>query len=310
MTGIYYADMADVLTDAGVPVTVLAVQQGWERRARSSGGFPAPPLGLWWHHTVSSTSPANDLQWMIVGCPDAPVGNLLLGRDGVAYPIAAGASNCAGKGGPYTFSRGPVPADQGNTRGWQVEIANNGVGEQYPTRQIDAMFRVSNALNARAGNLPTDVITHQVWAPTRKIDPATAAAVLGGWRPRSINSSGSWSLPDIAAECLARASSTPPPTGDDMTPEQAQQLNDVYYWLRQLVTEQGWPNVPVYPASLAELVDERIAASDLYGKVIDVWYRVNQLVTEVDWPNLPAYRQSFVNLAAELAGDGPPRSGH
>ena len=95
-----------------------------------------------------------------------------------------------------------------------------------------------------------------------------------------------------------------------MTPEQAQQLNDVYYWLRQLVTEQGWPNVPVYPASLAELVDERIAASDLYGKVIDVWYRVNQLVTEVDWPNLPAYRQSFVNLAAELAGDGPPRSGH
>lgn len=215
MAGIYYPEMLDVISAAGVPVRENGTTNGWQRRARSSGGFPSPPLGVFWHHTASQTSPANDLSWMIVGCSDAPVGNLLIDRDGCAWPIAAGASNCAGKGGPASFSRGTIPTDQGNTRGWQIEVANNGVGEAWPSKQVDSFFAVSNALNAHVGNQPSDVITHNAWAPTRKIDPATAAAVQGAWRPRSVTSSGTWSLPDIATECVNRWS-LPTPGVDDM----------------------------------------------------------------------------------------------
>jgi hypothetical protein len=154
---------------------------------------------------------------MINGSADAPVGNMLLDRTGTYWPIAAGASNCAGKGGPATFSRGTVPLDSGNTRGWQIEAANDGVGERWPQAQIDAYFAGSNALNAHVGNLPTDVITHNVWAPTRKVDPATAAAVEGPWNPRSCTSSGTWNLDDIRNECSARASTPPNPEDEEVT---------------------------------------------------------------------------------------------
>jgi hypothetical protein len=221
VSGLYYADMCDVAAAAGCRVSVPSVCVGWERRARSSGGFPAPPLAVFWHHTASNTTPLNDLSYMINGNPDAPVGNWLVDRDGICYPIAAGASNCAGKGGPSSFSRGTIPADGGNTRGWQIECANSGTGGPWPVAQIDATFTLSNALNARVGNQPTDVISHAVgsgggWT-NRKIDPATAAAVQGGWRPRSVNSSGTWSLDDLRSECAARAASDFQPVEDDVT---------------------------------------------------------------------------------------------
>jgi hypothetical protein len=211
MSGIYYGDMATVLRAAGLPVAEIPINAGWQTRARSSGGFPSPPLAVVWHHTASDTAPENDLNWMINGSDDAPIGNLLIDRDGVCWPIAAGASNCAGKGGPASFSRGTIPADQGNTRAWNIEVANDGVGEPWPHAQINAYFKASNALNAHVGNRPDDVITHQAWAPDRKIDPATANAVQGPWRPSPVNSAGTWSLDDIKAECTNRSTYSPPP---------------------------------------------------------------------------------------------------
>lgn len=210
MTGIYYPQLLDVLAAAGVPCAVADVNAGWETRARSSGGFPAAPLCVFWHHTASSTSPQNDLSYMVNGSPDAPVGNMLLDRDGVVWPVAAGASNCAGKGGPSTFSRGTIPLDQGNTHGWQIEAANNGVGEAWPSAQLDSYFAASNALNVLFGNQPTDLIGHAHYT-SRKIDPATADAVGGPWRPSSVNTSGTWNLDDIRAEAAARAGITPIP---------------------------------------------------------------------------------------------------
>src|SRR5262249_23262016 len=75
--------------------------------------------------------------------------------------------------------------------------------------------------NAYFGNRPDDVFTHALGAgdgwTDRKIDPATAAAVQGPWRPRAVNSSGTWSLADIRAECVARAGAPAPPSkGDDV----------------------------------------------------------------------------------------------
>lgn len=226
MTGIYYTDVLDVLRDAGCPVRENATTNGWQRRARSSGGFASPPLGVQWHHTASNTSPENDLSYMINGNQDAPVGNLLLDRDGCYWPIAAGAANTAGKGGPLAMSRGSVPQDQANSRTWAIEAANSGTGQAWPTVQIDNYFLGSNALNERFGNLPTDVFNHNTWAPSRKIDPAVATAVLGAWVPGASTSSGTWTQADVTNECLARAAITP--EVPDMTDEQAAQLAAVF----------------------------------------------------------------------------------
>jgi len=223
MTGIYYDTIDDVLRAAGCVVNEMSNNAGWERRARSSGGFSAPPLGVQWHHTASQTAPANDLQWQCHSCDDAPVGNMLIDRAGIIWIVAAGAANTAGKGGPLTLSRGTVPIDGANTRTWAVEVANAGTGvEPWPQVQIDAYFRASNALNAHFGNKPSDVFSHALgtgngWT-SRKVDPATAAAVQGPWKPRSCNSSGTWNLDDIRAECTRRAGYAPTPIPPTPTP--------------------------------------------------------------------------------------------
>ena len=249
--GIYLTWLVDVLREAGLNVQENQITAGWQNRARSSGGFPETPLGIQWHHTASSTAPENDLSWQINGCDDAPVGNLLLDRTGTYWPVAAGAANTAGKGGPLTLSRGIVPLDSGNTRTVAIEVANSGVGEAWPEVQVNAYFAGSNAINARLGNLPTDVFTHALGAgdgwTDRKIDPATCN-VEGPWVPRAVNSSGTWSLADIRAECLARAgqspSPIPPPSdGDNEMASVIKGDGSDTYWAWNGVKLSGIPNL-------------------------------------------------------------------
>lgn len=219
MTGLYFTDIDQVLRAAGLTVRDDGPNAGWQTRARSSGGFPDVPLAVFFHHTASDTSIGNDLSWQCDGCDDAPVGNMTIDRDGVVWPVAAGASNCAGKGGPASFSRGTIPLDSGNTRGWNVEVCNDGVGQRWPIAQVNSYLVAAVTLSAYFGNQPSDVITHALgsgdgWTD-RKIDPATADAVEGPWQPTACNSSGTWLLADIRAECLARAGAYPPTNGDD-----------------------------------------------------------------------------------------------
>lgn len=273
MTGLYYADMLDVLRAAGCRVAENSTTNGWQRRARSSGGFPSAPLGVQWHHTASSTSPANDLSWMIVSCPDGPVGNLLLDRTGCYWPIAAGAANTAGKGGPLAMSRGTVPLDGANARTFAIEAANSGVGEAWPVAQVDAYFAGSNALNARFGNPPSDVFNHQTWAPTRKIDPARATSVQGGWCPSSSTSSGTWRQSDVIAECIARAAGgsyvPEPDEGDDDMPK-AQLIKGgdnptVYAWdgVRIGALPPGWDEAGQRFALISDAPVETYSQADV-----------------------------------------------
>lgn len=207
----YLTWLADVLRDAGL---VVVEQDGWQYRARGSGGFAdGRPWCVMWHHTASNTTIANDASYCSFGSPDAPITNLLVESDGVVWVCAAGATNTNGTGDGLTTSHGRVPADSMNTYAVGMEICNNGVGEPYPTAQIDACFAASNAINAHAGNLPTDIGTHENYAPARKIDPATTtAAAVGGLVVGSVTSAGSWSLDDLRAECARRADNE----GDDM----------------------------------------------------------------------------------------------
>lgn len=218
MTGIYYVEAADWLRAVGITVVET---DDWQTRARSSGGFAAPPLGIQWHHTAGNMNLDANLSWQTEGSDDAPIGNMTLWDDGVVYMIAAGAANTAGKGGPWTMSRGVVPLDKGNTTTWAIEAANNGVGQPWPQAQIDSYFKISNELNRRFGNLPSDLFSHAAYAPSRKIDPATAAAVQGPWRPASVTSSGTWSVDDIKAEATRRASDN---EEDEVTDEDVERI--------------------------------------------------------------------------------------
>ena len=209
MTGRYYVEAADWLRSVGL--TVVEVDD-WETTARSSGGFAARPLGIQWHHTASSGQhPLNDIRYMTDGSDFAPIGNCYLATDGTVYLLAAGAANTAGKGGPYQMSRGTVPLNSGNTTTWAIEAANNGVGQVWPQVQVDAFFKISNELNFKFGNQPGDLFTHQAYTPGRKIDPATASAVLGPWKPKSVTSVGTWSVDDVKAEAKRRWAGVTPP---------------------------------------------------------------------------------------------------
>jgi hypothetical protein len=224
----FLTGLADVLRSAGLTVVEL---DGWRTRGRSNNSQYADgrPWCLMWHHTASAGDGAADADYCTFRSPDRPITNLVTGRDGIVYVCAAGPTNTNGKGGPLEFSRGTVPVDSMNTFAVSNEISNNGVGMPYPQVQIDACFAVSNAVTAAYGLEPDDVANHRDWT-TRKIDVATATAVLGPWMPASTNSSGTWSLYDLRTECRRRAGTSPPPaTGKDI---------DMYVIA---VERNGWP---------------------------------------------------------------------
>lgn len=240
MGSIYLSNLAGWLRSAGLNVVEY---EGWQKRARGSGGYDALPLCVMWHHTASPASwdGQKDAQYCAVGDTDAPLANLYIQRDGTVWVLAAGATNTNGKGNSIKFSRGTVPQDSMNTRALGIECGNDGVGERWPQAQIDAMFKTSNVCNAQFGNRPDDIATHQFYAPTRKIDPATCN-VAGPWVPTSCTSSGSWHRGDVQAECLARAAGTTPIPEEDMTDEQASQLAAIYSAVGsgQLVSDNVW----------------------------------------------------------------------
>lgn len=200
---IWLTGMADILRSVGLNVIEM---DGWQTRARSSGGYADWPYCVMWHHTASGSSADgwNDANYICFGSPDAPIANLYIDRKGSVWVCAAGATNTNGKGKSITFSRGTVPQDGMNTRALGIECGNNGVGETWPEVQINALFRTSIAMSLWFGNRVDDISSHQFYAPDRKIDPATANAVQGSWKPGGINSSGSWNVDDMRNECNRR----------------------------------------------------------------------------------------------------------
>ena len=215
----YLVDLADVLRRAGLKVTE---QAGWQTRARRSGGFEGNrPWCVMWHHTAGARGSSTEAtaRYASYGSSVAPVCNVVLGRDGEVIVCAAGATNTNGAGGrldaPVHLSRGTVPTDQMNTHAVSIEACNDGVGEDWPQAQIDAFFKINNALTKAYGLASTDCCSHATWSPGRKIDPARASAVRGPWKPRSVTLAETWALPDIRSEARRRAGSTPPLPGDD-----------------------------------------------------------------------------------------------
>ena len=166
-------DLPTILAAAGIP---YRLEDGWQDRSRSSGGYDRV-LGIGTHHTASDTTPENDLAWMLHNSPDRPIGAMLLDRTGLVHVGAAGATNTQGKGGPVTGSLGVCPQDDGNRNLIAIEAANDGTGEPWPQAQTDCYVKLCAALCAAYNLDPsTDIWGHHGYcAPTqpgRKIDPA------------------------------------------------------------------------------------------------------------------------------------------
>lgn len=116
----------------------------------SAAGANAPALGICTHGR-------SDLP--------GPLCNILVGRDGTMFYVAAGRANHAGLG---RYPDGTT----GNhlSIGWECE--NNGIGEPWPERQLDAIARGQAAVGERLGLRADRVIYHRTFAPSRKIDPS------------------------------------------------------------------------------------------------------------------------------------------
>ena len=234
MGSIWLHELPDIVADAGVRVRTWP---GWEERARSSGGYDAV-YGVFAHHTASNTTPDNDCRYMWETCPDGPVGAMLLDRDGVVTVGAAGATNTQGKGGPWTLSTGTIPLDKGNAYGVAVEAANNGVGQAWPTVQVDAyVFTVAALCEALGLDADRDVLAHFEWVapscPGRKVDPV-------GPSPWAVGAS-SWDMDAFRQDVTMWQCGQLPPEEDEVTDEDIERIAKAV-WRTQINTATGPAN--------------------------------------------------------------------
>lgn len=147
----------------------VRVVKGWKGRHASTTFFD--PQGVLWHHTASSDQAGNNPALGICtnGRSDlpGPLCQILVGRNGVLWMVAAGRANHAGIGGP----KHRIPEDSGNAYLIGFECENNGIGEKWSRKQLKAlriMFAVTlKFLDAE----PYMLFGHKDWT-SRKIDPA------------------------------------------------------------------------------------------------------------------------------------------
>lgn len=185
--------LADECRAAGLIVVEVP---GWQQRGPDLGQVGAVLA----HHTATSKQTADGTVDRLLrdGRPGlrGPLAQVGLDRQGRVRLIAAGRANHAGAGS----WRGVT----GNGRAVGVEAYNDGRGEPWPPVQLRAWDVLNGVLLRRLG-LPADRLCgHREWAPSRKTDPQ--GLDMQQMRAR-------------AAVLLA---------GDDMTPEQAQQLTDIH----------------------------------------------------------------------------------
>ena len=136
--------------------------------------------------------------------PSKPVGAIYLARNGEVVIGAAGATNCAGRGGPYTTSKGTIALDTANSNTISIEAGNAGTGEPWPRIQTETYVALVAALCTYYKFDPLrDVMAHFEWAPTRKIDPAGSSRYAAG--------GNKWNMNVFRNDVAAKAGTKPTP---------------------------------------------------------------------------------------------------
>ena len=154
--------LPQVLRDAGLKV---AVQPGADGRGRD---FAATPKGVIAHHTAGpATGEAPSLRIVTEGRSDlpGPLSQLVLGRSGTFYYVAAGRANHAGRGAWQGVTTGNA-----SLIGIEAEATGR---DAWPAAQMDAYRRGVAAILRRLGRDANWVCGHKEYALPRgrKPDP-------------------------------------------------------------------------------------------------------------------------------------------
>jgi peptidoglycan hydrolase-like protein with peptidoglycan-binding domain len=208
MGSLYLDQLPTVLhaNGAGVPFIEVA---GWQRRARSSGGYNGRIEGISIHHTASG--PASD-GWPSVNygtfkAPARPIANIYVERSGLWWIAAGGATNTSGAGGPTPY----LPVDGANSRTIGIEIMNDGVGEPYTDAQVMTVLHgvslLWNDLAPRYGwGFQSDrIFGHFEWAPTRKCDPTGVSLWTTPENTAGCNRGPRWYMDQFRHSVIAHA---------------------------------------------------------------------------------------------------------
>jgi hypothetical protein len=155
--------LSPVLREAGLKVALV---DGWESRGRAE---MSTIEGVMCHHTAGpARGNMPSLQTLVGGRPDlpGPLSQLGLGRDGTFYVIAAGRCNHAGAGSWNGCTTG-------NACFIGIEAENTGIGEPWPSVQMDAYARGVAAILNRVRRGPDACAGHKEYAlpAGRKDDP-------------------------------------------------------------------------------------------------------------------------------------------
>lgn len=174
--------LPEVLRARGLTVVEVS---GWETR-----GVDLDPIGgVVCHHTASAAGSGEcpSLGIVVKGRPatattpalPGPLAQILLGRSGACYVVAAGKANHAGTGSYPTIP----PNTGGNAHLVGIEAENSGVGEPWTSSQMAAYVLLVAALLDYLELDETVAVAHYEWRLPRgyKIDPRGPWLGGGDW---------------------------------------------------------------------------------------------------------------------------------
>ena len=157
---------------------------GWNHKRIDPYNGRSNFKGIMLHHTAG----VNSEEYIAHGNPYAPVRacHYLVARDGEVVVMSGSGAYHAGRGGPWIFPRRGknvrIQRDQGNSQLWGIEIESLGTSRKIDgslegmtvAQVVSTAFLCAALLNAgRPGwrSWPVSrVISHRMWAPTRKVD--------------------------------------------------------------------------------------------------------------------------------------------
>lgn len=158
-----------ILRAAGL--TVVGTDGWWARgRPNNTGDFN--PVGVLCHHTATGpkTPDSAVVRLLVDGRSDlpGPLCQFGLSREGIVYLIAGGRANHAGK----AKRSGSVPAGDGNELYYGIEAFNDGVGEAWTPKQLNAYALLCAVLSKEfTKGDSASVRGHKETSVTGKIDP-------------------------------------------------------------------------------------------------------------------------------------------
>jgi len=233
---IWLDGLANILRAAGLKVIEVG---GWERRSRrNNSGYSRHPTHVMIHHTASSTSAGNDVNYMTYNSPDKPIANIYIARNGDIHLMAGGPTNTNGSGRDWWG--GGVPANDMNAEAVGIEIGNDGTGEPYPEPQVESVLRVCVELLKAGGVGPGNVRSHWEWCRDtgRKIDPR------GPSKYEDPALGGKWNMDRFRGDVFQRMN--PPVTPDPPL----QGVPDVFFPIKPLRNSDTRPfGAPVSPGN-------------------------------------------------------------